>query len=130
MSATLSRCAARSKSHQSVYEIVTDRILEALEKGVIPWRRPWRGEQAAPRSAATGRAYRGINAFLLALQADAAGYESPYWLTFRQSESLGGHVCACAGCRSGRARLGYRRWRRHAGYGKASAGRRASPVRR
>jgi antirestriction protein ArdC len=92
MSATLSRCAHRSKSHQSVYEIVTGKILEALENGVIPWRRPWNGEQAAPRSASTGRPYRGINAFLLALQADSAGYESPYWLTYKQAESLGGHV--------------------------------------
>jgi antirestriction protein ArdC len=92
MSATLSGCAHRSKSHQSVYQIVTDKILEALEKGVIPWRRPWRGEQAAPRSASTVRPYRGINAFLLALQADAAGYESPYWLTYKQAQALGANV--------------------------------------
>ena len=26
-----------------VYEIVTNRIIEELEKGVIPWRKPWTG---------------------------------------------------------------------------------------
>jgi antirestriction protein ArdC len=35
-----------------------------------------------------GRAYRGINLWLLT----AMGYESPYWLTFKQAEKLGGTV--------------------------------------
>lgn len=27
----------------NVYQIVTDRIIAELEKGVIPWRKPWTG---------------------------------------------------------------------------------------
>lgn len=27
---------------KSVYELVTDRIIEQVEKGVAPWRKPWR----------------------------------------------------------------------------------------
>ena len=26
---------------KSVYEMVTDRIIEQLENGVIPWKKPW-----------------------------------------------------------------------------------------
>lgn len=80
------------KEKQSVYEIVTNKIVEALEKGVIPWQKPWNGRQHAPRSASTGKPYRGVNAFLLALQANAMGYDSPYWLTYKQAQSLGGNV--------------------------------------
>lgn len=43
-----------------------------------------------PRNLVTGQPYRGINVFLLA----AAGYESPYWLTFRQARQRGGSVRA------------------------------------
>ena len=70
----------------NVYEIVTERILEALAKGVVPWRKPWRTE--TPKNMISGRAYRGVNIFLLQSQP----FESPYWLTFKQAASLGGSV--------------------------------------
>ena len=28
---------------KSVYEMVTERIISQLEKGVIPWEKPWTG---------------------------------------------------------------------------------------
>jgi N-terminal domain of anti-restriction factor ArdC len=31
-----------TKPHASVYDIVTERILAELEKGQVPWRKPWR----------------------------------------------------------------------------------------
>ena len=73
----------------NVYEIITERILGKLEEGTVPWRKPWRGGEAGmPRNLQTGHPYRGINVFLLA----AAGYASPYWLTFRQARQRGGSV--------------------------------------
>jgi antirestriction protein ArdC len=75
----------------NVYEIITERILGKLEEGTVPWRKPWQGGEAGmPRNLVTGQPYRGINVFLLA----AAGYESPYWLTFRQARQRGGSVRA------------------------------------
>jgi len=74
------------KIHSSVYEIVTARILEQLEKGVVPWRKPWRAE--TPCNLISGKPYRGLNVFLLASQ----GYGSRYWLTYQQATKLGGHV--------------------------------------
>jgi antirestriction protein ArdC len=32
----------QSRPHASVYDIVPERILAELEKGEIPWRKPWR----------------------------------------------------------------------------------------
>lgn len=52
------------KPRGSVYEIVTAHILEQLEQGVVPWRRPWRAE--LPCNLVSGKAYRGVNVFLLA----------------------------------------------------------------
>jgi antirestriction protein ArdC len=73
----------------NVYEIITERILGKLEEGTVPWRKPWQGGEAGmPRNLQTGHPYRGINVFLLA----AAGYASPYWLTFRQARQRGGSV--------------------------------------
>jgi len=69
-----------------VYEIVTNKIIEKLEEGVVPWRKSWSSE--APKNLVSGKEYRGINPFLL----DSMGFASPYWLTFRQAKSLGGYV--------------------------------------
>jgi antirestriction protein ArdC len=78
--------ATSSISHQSVYEIVTEQIIKQLESGVAPWHRPWRTEP--PCNLISGKEYRGINPFLLAPQ----GYGSRYWLTFNQTNNLGGHI--------------------------------------
>jgi len=78
-----------------IYKAVTDRIVELLEQGTVPWRQPIRGsggEGPYPTNLTSDRAYRGINVFLLAVTAWAEGYESPYWLTFRQAKEKGGHV--------------------------------------
>jgi len=72
------------------YAIITDELVGMLEKGVVPWRKPWRG--AAPKSLATGKQYRGINTFVLACKGAMRGYASPYWVTFRQAIERGGHV--------------------------------------
>ncbi len=74
------------RPHASVYEIVTSRILAELERGVVPWRKPWR--TLPPANLISKKPYRGINVFLLAL----AGYGSQYWLTYRQAQALGGNV--------------------------------------
>jgi len=74
------------KSHGSVYEIVTERILAELERGEVPWRKPWR--ILPPANLVSKKHYRGINFFLLSL----AGYGSQYWLTYRQTQALGGNV--------------------------------------
>jgi antirestriction protein ArdC len=88
-----SQAASRPSSRQSVYDVVTTRILELLERGTVPWRSGWtRSPVGAPRSASTRKVYRGINHFLLAVAAQAAGYTRSSWITFRQAKELGGSV--------------------------------------
>jgi antirestriction protein ArdC len=70
----------------SVYELVTNKIIEQLENGTAPWRKPWKCQM--PVNLVSGKAYRGINPFLLA----SAGYGSRYWLTFNQANKLGGFI--------------------------------------
>ena len=70
------------------YDAVTNRIIELLEKGVVPWRQPWTHSQSWPRNLVSRKPYRGINTLILA----CSGYPSPYWVTFRQALLLGGHV--------------------------------------
>ena len=76
-----------------VYQIVTDQIIGKLEQGTVPWRVPYRGGAAgAPKNLASGKAYRGVNVFLLAVEAWCRGYDSSYWVTYRQAQERGAHV--------------------------------------
>lgn len=70
------------------YHVVTTKIIEALEQGVVPWRKPWRGADALPCNVLTSRPYRGINLLLLSL----APYSDNRWLTLKQANSLGGQI--------------------------------------
>ena len=70
-----------------VYAIVTEKIINLLEQGFVPWRRPWTST-GLPRNLVSKKPYRGVNVFLLS----ASKYVSPFWLTYRQANELGGHV--------------------------------------
>jgi antirestriction protein ArdC len=72
----------------NVYEIVNQKILELLQNGTIPWRKPWNAETGMPKNLVNKRHYHGVNAFLLG----CSPYGSPYWLTFKQAVEKGGHV--------------------------------------
>lgn len=73
------------------YQIITDKVLQMLEAGVAPWRKPWL-DTGLPKNLNSGKPYRGINTFMLSMCGSAAGYGSPYWLTFNQAAARGGHV--------------------------------------
>jgi antirestriction protein ArdC len=76
----------------TVYEIVTNRIIERIEKeGKLPWKRPWKNylsHDGAPQNLVSKKPYRGSNVWLLL----AAGYSSPFFVTFKQAKELGGTV--------------------------------------
>jgi antirestriction protein ArdC len=71
----------------TVYEIITEQVLQKLENGVIPWHRPWTGT-GYPKNLISKKEYRGINVFLLSCQ----GYANPFWLSFKQVKELKGSV--------------------------------------
>lgn len=70
------------------YTIVTDTIIAQLEKGIVPWRCPWRKEVGIPRNFHTGQQYHGINLILLGCRR----FGSPYWMTWNQIKQRGGSV--------------------------------------
>lgn len=87
MKKTRKNAARTATPRPDVYQIVTDRIVAALEGGIIPWRKPWNAVYGLPRNYATGAAYTGINAFLLHFSGAL-----PFFLTFKQALALGGNV--------------------------------------
>lgn len=70
----------------TVYEIVTEQIIEQLNKGVIPWKKSW--QSGIPRNGISKKEYTGINPFLLSVR----GYTNPYWFSFKQVGDAGGFV--------------------------------------
>lgn len=75
--------------HKNAYQMVTDRIVEMMNKGIIPWRKPWHygavdsGEEQAI-SYTSRRAYSLLNQWLLG--------EPGEYLTFNQIKERGGMV--------------------------------------
>jgi antirestriction protein ArdC len=76
-----------TNKHTDVYSMVTNRIIEHLEKGVVPWQKPWTGG-GIPKNLITGKQYRGINVWLL----NSLNYSQNCFLTFKQVKELGGSV--------------------------------------
>lgn len=70
-------------ANTTIYEMVTNAIIEKLEAGIVPWRKPWVNGQHNAVSWKSQKAYRGINALLL----DAGEYA-----TFKQITEAGGKV--------------------------------------
>lgn len=77
-----------------IHQHVTDTIIAQIEAGTPPWRKPWTGGKggAAFPLRHNGDAYRGVNILMLWAVADQQGYNSPYWMTFKQAKELGGTV--------------------------------------
>lgn len=70
-----------------VYSRVTNRIIELLERGVIPWRKPWQ-PNGMPKNLISQRPYTGINAMLL----NSLDYAQNHFLTWHQLQQIGGSV--------------------------------------
>jgi antirestriction protein ArdC len=78
---------------QQLRESVNEKLIEAMSKNILPWRRPWSaGSSGRHRNFATNRAYSGVNPLLLEIHNLKHGLSSNRWATFRQWESIGCHV--------------------------------------
>jgi antirestriction protein ArdC len=78
---------------RDLYAEVSARIVAELEAGAAPWIKSWAATPGAniPCNAVSNRPYSGCNVVLLWM-AQAAGYRTPRYLTFKQASELGGHV--------------------------------------
>lgn len=68
---------------KDLYQEITDRIVAELEKGIIPWHRPWIGSNWAI-SHATGKPYSLLNQLILGRPGE--------YLTFKQVQDEGGKI--------------------------------------
>ena len=67
-----------------IYATITDRICAELEKGQIPWNKPWFGKADGAISGSTGKPYSLLNQMLL--------MKAGQWFTYKQAEALGAQV--------------------------------------
>ena len=69
---------------KNVYEMVTNRIIEQLESGVIPWEKPWSGVRSGAFNRVSKKSYSLLNQMLLGKDGE--------WASFKQWTDLGGHI--------------------------------------
>lgn len=86
----------RAGARRDIAADINAKILADLERGVLPWRKPWDAARAGGAVGLPlrvgGESYRGVNIVLLWSAAVEAGFRSRYWLTFNQAMKLGAHV--------------------------------------
>lgn len=70
---------------KNVYEMVTERVIAELEKGIVPWEKPWAsGNPSGAFNRISKKPYSLLNQILLGKDGE--------WMTFKQVQDLGGHV--------------------------------------
>lgn len=73
----------------NTYELITNKILDAMKNGTCPWHKPWRSSTGSDyRSFSSGKPYSFLNSMLLMVQGKDAGE----FLTIKQCNALGGKV--------------------------------------
>lgn len=83
------------KTQNEIRAELTQKIVEALKQGVIPWRKPWRSipdPVRLPTNFVTKRQYNGFNILALHLAAQVHGYPASLWATYNQFRSVGAQV--------------------------------------
>ena len=88
--------AHTNPNRPDVYSRITDKIIADLEQGTRTWMRPWNAEHTAGRITRplrhNGIPYKGINVVMLWSASVMKGFACPLWLTFKQTQELGGNV--------------------------------------
>jgi antirestriction protein ArdC len=83
-------------SQTEIRQQITQEIIESLQRGIVPWKRPWSADKncGRPTNAVTSKPYNGINILLLALHNQTYRSDGKYFATYRQWKSIGGQVMA------------------------------------
>jgi antirestriction protein ArdC len=87
----------RASTRQDVYAEITSQLVAAIEADPGQPQLPWRKSSGAlfmPVNALTQNAYNGINILSLWVAAEAKGFTTPVWATYRQWLELGAQVRA------------------------------------
>lgn len=88
MDTTQKEQVKETNTRRDIHQQVTDTIIQQLEKGTVPWHKPWKGDDnrlfSIPKNFTTGNKYRGINILLLWSSAIAHDYPKQEWGSFKQ----------------------------------------------
>jgi len=76
----------------TIYQEVTDQIIAEIEKGAMPWVKPWKSDSSVEKNIVSKKEYNGINRLILGMMTHFKGYQSPYYGSFKQWQELGGNV--------------------------------------
>jgi len=82
------------QSQTEIRQAITDKIIDSLKKGKVPWRKVWSGVEGprTPTNFLTKRRYSGINIPILWLAGQEKGYDVDFWGTFQQWKTAGASV--------------------------------------
>lgn len=83
------------KEKRDIYQEITNRVIESIEQGVLPWVCEWNaegGDFCLPVNFSTGEHYKGINIMLLWMAKHMGGFSSSHWMTYNQAKAKGGQV--------------------------------------
>ena len=84
---------ARSRTSKfDASEAITNELIRIIERGVLPWRKPWTAGGSARPLRHNSEPYQGVNNFLLTMRTVMAGYTSPFWMTVPQANNLGAKI--------------------------------------
>jgi len=79
----------------NVYQIVNDVILKQMEKGIVPWKKCWTGNDRF-RNPISDHDYRGVNILLCMAHNEEYGLSSPHFVTKKQLIQAGYFIKAGA----------------------------------
>jgi antirestriction protein ArdC len=77
----------KNQESRNVYQMVTDRVIEQMQQGIIPWHQPWTGAGLLEGGAinyVSRKPYSLLNQFLLGRDGE--------WLTFKQIQERKGRI--------------------------------------
>ena len=76
----------------TIYQEVTNSIIEQLEKGAAPWIKPWSADSTADKNIVSQKPYAGINRLILGMSSMCQSFNTPVWGSFKQWQALGASV--------------------------------------
>jgi antirestriction protein ArdC len=82
--------AASRRSGPNAQERLVQGLIELMQQGVAPWRKPWDGSGGGHHcNLISGHRYRGSNPILLTLGMHIRGSALPFWCGYAEAKGLG-----------------------------------------
>ena len=80
------------QSQSEIRQSITNKIVDSLKAGKIPWHKPWTGGPRLPTNLVSKHVYSGVNTLLTMLAEEAHGWPISYWATYNQFRQIGCQV--------------------------------------